>query len=258
MKRVLKTFNQKWPEYLIESIVIIASILGAYALDNWNEKRNERNQEQKILLQLKNEYQQNLQQLEQKIELRNFILNNCVKILEMMDDPENASSDQLTTSLRLILLGPTFDPISNDIIASGNIRLIDNTRLKELLQRWSSDIIQLQEEERKWDKIAVEQLLPMINKLGLTRFITSRSDINNSDNKKVRELILIDSTRTAVEITIPKPTVTLDVVPILQNKEFDGIVTSGIIFNRVANAQSFLLRDKINEIVKLIDTELKE
>jgi hypothetical protein len=37
MKRIIILFKQKWPQYIIESVVIIASILGAYALDNWNE-----------------------------------------------------------------------------------------------------------------------------------------------------------------------------------------------------------------------------
>jgi len=49
MKRILATLSQKWPEYLIESIVIIASIWGAFALDSWNDNRKQL-AEEKIFL----------------------------------------------------------------------------------------------------------------------------------------------------------------------------------------------------------------
>lgn len=59
MKRILSILKQKWPEYILEILVITIGILGAFALNTWNENRKTEKLERDILVQIKADLENN-------------------------------------------------------------------------------------------------------------------------------------------------------------------------------------------------------
>jgi len=49
MKRILTTLKEKWPEYILEVIVLVIGIYGAFALNSWNEGRKENIQKHELV-----------------------------------------------------------------------------------------------------------------------------------------------------------------------------------------------------------------
>ena len=244
--------TSKYLKYAIgEIILVVIGILIALQINNWNNHQKDLTKEQKILIQLKGEYEKNLTQLEQKITMRNEITMASSNLLRYFDKPETASLDSLIVLMGSIVRDPTFDPIKNDLIESGNLHLIQNDNLKLRLSNWTSDVYQAQENELQWQKLRTEFITPFFIKNGLARDIT---DIIWAEG--YTPIHALDQT---IKITtnVGKSSKTPGVENILNNIELEGIASMAITWNNIANINSLALKKHIIEILRLIESEIK-
>jgi hypothetical protein len=242
--------NNKFTTYLLyaigEIILVVVGILIAISIDDWNESKNERAQEQIILRQLKVEYQKNLEQLEQKMVMRNEMLEAATRLLQFKDEPPSAKKDSLLLCMSSLMRDPTFDPIQNDLIASGNLRLIRNDTLRQMLANWTSDILQVQEVEKQWQEVRTGIVIPGYLKMGILRDLTDQ--LWKDGYTPVEAL---DGTISIQHRIYPSKN-GLTANEILENEELEGIASLAITFCQIGNIQSRALRDRIISIDQLI------
>lgn len=246
--------NNSLKNYILYSIgeigLVVIGILIALSIDNWNNERKDLIKEQQILIQLRDEFKTNLLQLEEKVSTRRSIINSSHKVLKDIDNPDFANSDSLMTRLALLFIDPTFDPIINDLIGSGNIRLIRNEQLKRLLTNWTSDVIALQEVEKRWTKIADEVVVPIFIELGISRDAVNKFSINNNWAPYSLDKLGNSITQTG------KSRMSTDTKEILKNKNLEGIISATILLNETGNIQSNALENRINKILSLLNKEI--
>ncbi|NNF76155.1 MAG: hypothetical protein HKN00_13300, partial [Flavobacteriaceae bacterium] len=81
--------TSKYFKYAIgEILLVVIGILIAIQVNNWNENRKERNQENAILAQLQNEFKSNLSQLDDKIESKKESIRSTLRLFTYIDSPE--------------------------------------------------------------------------------------------------------------------------------------------------------------------------
>ena len=184
--------------------------------------------------------------------MRSDIIQASIKLLGYIDNPELVELDSIIRQLSFVITDPTFDPIKNNLIGSGNLHLIRNDSLKLKLTNWSTDVYQLQEIELEYQKIRTEIIIPFSEKTALYRNIintlwkdgfTPKFTLNKSASVKQK----IGNTKKE-----------LNVSEVLNNIELEGIVADSFNWSHIGNIQSLTLKNQIIEILRLIDSEIKE
>lgn len=143
----------KYLKYSIGEIVLVMiGILLALQVNNWNNQRIEAKQEVQMLMQLQTEYEENLKEVNEKIFMRDGMRASIRKLFYYIDNGiEGVSFDSLRVHISRAGTLPTFDGangVTNEILSSGKLYLIQNSELKTHLTNWYGMTQEVIEEEQ--------------------------------------------------------------------------------------------------------------
>ena len=247
----------KYLKYAIgEILLVMIGILLALQVNNWNQNRKDRIEEQLLLKQLQTEFKSNLGQLDEKIAIREEIMNSASNLLSYIDYPETVVKDSINRDIALTIGYTTFDPIVTDLANSGGLKLLTNNSLKQLLSYWTSEIIQVTESEQTWYNYRNNIYLPYLIQHYQLR--TARDELIKTDYlKKYQSDKEIDSYlyRTGGIGSSKYPE---DIDHLLSEPDFEDHLTRCIVTNNICDIQSIILRNRIVEILDLLSIEIDD
>jgi hypothetical protein len=255
IRQQLLTEN-KFSKYLLyaigEVVLVVIGILIALAINNHNEEKKNIKLELVILKQLKTDYRANLLQLENKIEMRRKLIAESLNVLKITSKDIPISKDSLSMIFATFLMDPTFDPIENDVTNSGDIKLIRNDTLKQLLSHWTSDIMAYRESEKIQHDHYISEIIPFMKEVGIMR---------NANHVfwKEQELRMgfMDKGENDKILTIGKSPKEIDVQSILKDQRLEGLVTFIFTFSQVCNLEGQTLKEKMQKIIEIMESEIK-
>ncbi|MDH3619458.1 MAG: hypothetical protein OER91_01105 [Gammaproteobacteria bacterium] len=152
--------------YLYEGIVIVASILVAFALDaswaNYQESKVER----RILGELKEEFESAKARIEISIGELETVIEASLELAGSLGRNTSVLSPDTAQDLidRILTFNTLEVPTSvvDSIVASGQVRLISNSELREALAEWPAFIFDVRENHEWHREETDEYLIPYL------------------------------------------------------------------------------------------------
>ena len=245
----------KYSRYAIgEIVLVVIGILIALQINNWNEQRKEAVKETAILKQLRTEFQSNLKQLDDKIEIRKKMIHASMRLFYFIDHPQERVIDSINAHLGRTTVYTTYDPILNDLSSSGSLRLIRNDQLKQMLSFWSSEIVQVKEDEYNWLFYRNEIYVPFVSRHYQLRTIRHEANKQNILEDYLMQSPSLNGPERFERIGPSSHSV--DINRLLDHPEFENHLERCHTINSFTNTQSQILRQRIVDILDLLETEI--
>lgn len=238
-----------------EVVLVVLGILIALQVETWTEERERSKEEFAILNQLKVEYESNLTQIEQKIQMRDEILNSSVTLLNYrLKEMANLNLDSVDHHITRTVVRPTFDPdlgVTSELTNSGRLYLLESDELRNHIAGLPSFLAELREEEQVIFYTIEERYLPfLIEKYQIGKVVMEwfSDDAFNSIHR-------LDGSRDSEYNEIDLFT-RGDAAGLLQDPDMEDYLALTIANTGYTNIQSQGVKQKIEAILTSIDSEL--
>ena len=157
----------KYFKYAIgEIVLVVIGILIALQINNWNQSRLEKQTEKQILKDLKVEFDANFSDLKRVIRQHKIVFNEFSEIQRITNT--NTYNGEILDSLVFSTtkwFSFTQRPgASENLINSGNLSIISNKTLRDLLTQWSGVVDDVIDDESYGNEFTRNTFLPFIAK----------------------------------------------------------------------------------------------
>ena len=252
---ILENRSRMYLFYMLgEVVIVIVGILIALQVDNWNQRRQERNEAHVFLVRLKNEFLANRGQLVQKIEMREQALGSTRELIRFIDSPPGTVADRQVDSL-LALAMPvyTFDPsqgVLNQLTSTDKLTLLQSEALNDKLSNWNSMIQDFKEDENMYNSYNHNHFRPYIYKNYNGR------DIINSRirHRVINPILLADPALVNREIGFSDHPPNAEFLR--NSREFETHLAFMVSWLSLINTQSEGVLEYIDSVLGIIDEEL--
>ena len=235
-----------------EVILIVAGIIIALQIDNWNQYRQDREKERVLLSQLHQEFSTGLRQLENKMALRANLILSAEWLLKKIDQGgpyDKINRDTITFHIQRTLFGPTFNANSEGFFLSRDLSLIRNDSLRMLLADWPNQLKQLSEDEIIWTEYIGAEYQPFLVENYSARNLFNTTLLDMEALRRVR----LDSLG-SITTPIGNSRRDIDIGKLMDNRDFEDHLAFAIFFNNLVNIQAESIEDLIERILEQIKT----
>ena len=247
IRQQLLTAN-KFSKYLLyavgEIILVVVGILIALQINNWNQNKLTEAKEQMYLGGMKIEFEKSLSLLtrEERINKSNIkAAKQIAKYIAIDSIPDDKKISKLISQSFAVTVD--FNPqnsLLEEMLNSGTLKDISNNKLRELLTSWESEMKKIEEQE---DLISHERQIA-INRIREDGSIRTVFDLSNTSN----DFLKIENGNNHFSNQ-----------DLLKSRQFESDVLLFIMTSTSLERGEYKpIRNKINQILKIIENEIKK